>query len=118
MGVRIWRNKLVGLLEESLGRDEAQHLIVKTAGELGLGTFDFSEDEATKVLEVLKEHEGLVGMAATLALSRLPRLVRKEGSRRMTLLPGALKALKEQQEKASGDGVEVAGEEKGDGDER
>lgn len=77
---RIHRSELVGLMRESLGDDKASQLVVSTAAELGMSTFDFSAEEATRVLEAIARTPGLVGITAMLAKSRLTRLVREMAS--------------------------------------
>lgn len=75
-GERIHRTELVGLMSQSLGDQKASELIVGTAAELGLSTFDFSLEEATRLFSELTKKEGLIGITAMLAKTRLSRLVR------------------------------------------
>jgi len=75
--IRIRRSEIVNFLRESLGDAKASQLVVTTAAELGLSTFEFSPDEATQVLEKIAETPGLVGITAMLAKTRLNRLIRE-----------------------------------------
>ena len=73
---KIRRQRLVELLSEALGYEKASALIVSTAAQLGMSTFEFSPEEANVVFSELAKADGLVGITAMLGKSRLSRLIR------------------------------------------
>ena len=65
------RSALADMLSAALGRDKAESLIDATCRSLEVWSDPLPEDDVLRVLSALAEHEGLVGLAAGLAKSRL-----------------------------------------------
>jgi len=76
----IHRRDLVGLLRASVGEEKASALIFDAAIKLGFGTFDYSEAQAVAILAEIAREPGLVGIAAGLAKTRVPRLMKQSES--------------------------------------
>jgi len=77
---RLHRKEIIRLLDGALGEAKATELIISTATELEMQTFDFSLEEAKALFNALTQHEGIVGITATFARLRLPALYRDAGA--------------------------------------
>lgn len=62
---------LVELLAPSLGEDAAQEVVERACETSGLTSMELTRDEALRVLEVVAEQPGLVGITARFAKSRV-----------------------------------------------
>lgn len=62
---------LVELLAPSLGEDAAQEVVERACEASGLTSMELTRDEALRVLEVVAEQPGLVGITARFAKSRV-----------------------------------------------
>lgn len=73
---QIHRTDIVELLRASVGEEKASALVFDAAIKLGYGTFQYSQQEALDILDEIAREPGLVGIAAGLAKTRVPRLAR------------------------------------------
>ncbi len=63
--------ELRGVLQGALGEERAELAITSAARELGCLAVEYSTAEALSILGVIAEHDGLVGISARFARSRL-----------------------------------------------
>jgi len=62
---------LIGMLSKSLGRQVAAQAVHDACRTLGLATSALSQEQALQVLEAISRADGLVGLSARLAKSRV-----------------------------------------------
>ncbi len=76
---------LIATLQSALGQERADRAILEAAEELGLAGQTYRQDQALAVLGRIAEHDGLLGISARFARSRLmTRLAGEQLSRLRT----------------------------------
>lgn len=64
------KKELVGLLAESIGQEKASNIISESALRLGLHGENFNKEEVMKILDLVAEEPGLVGIVARFVKAR------------------------------------------------